>query len=202
MISVVRKLAQECARPSCAVFLTVAGGTLFSSCVPQDYELGQRIEMGAFAFQVEGASEGVRASSTREIVINSETGSEVRVGPGSGPTRQISVRLRLLSNESRPRNSLDRFLDGMDRPRGEGVTFRLDLSPHYILVDSHGHEFKGGVGVDLRMGFSIEDEGGFAFSSNEPFRAEHFDLRSEDFRLIITNPDRQDGQPRKVSIQL
>ena len=38
--------------------------------------------------------------------------------------------------------------------------------------------------------------------SDEAFREEHFDLRPEDFRLIITNPDRRRGQPRSVSIQL
>ena len=184
MISVVRKLAQECARPSCAVFLAVAGSTLLSGCTPQDYELGQRIEMGPFAFHVEGASSGVNR------------------GYEGGPMREITVRLRLLSNESRPRKDFYEFLTGIDPYR-----LQLIVLPHYKLEDSHGHKFDGLMTRctdTCRIEFHIRGDLRVMrmFSSDEAFREEHFDLRPEDFRLIITNPDRRDGQPSEVSIQL
>ena len=168
-------------------FLAAAGSVLLLGCGPTEYQIGQTIEMGAFAFMVDGASERVVQPKAQE---RSE---------GIGPKKEITVRLRLLSNESRPRIEFDDFLNDIDRSR----MMRMIVFPHYELVDSHGHKFDGGLSTDSRMRFAIEDLGGiFSLSGDESFKAEHLDLRVEDFRLIIENPDRRDGQPSKISIQL
>ena len=66
------------------------------------------------------------------------------------------------------------------------------------VIDSHGHGFvglvKGESGEFILFGVRLRNQ--------EKFEAEHADLEPEDFRLQITNPYPQKGQPRKVSIQL
>ena len=173
-------------------FLAVAGSALVVGCGPSEYQIGQTIEMGAFAFQVEKASSRVHPSPSEHV----------------GPTRQISVQLRLLSNESRPRINFRAFLSGRETNCSGGISFSFGDRSRTKLEDSHGHKFSGGQNAHpcdpilagkVQLVFRIESDRGF--STNEDFRAEHLDLRPEDFRLIITNPDRRKGQPSKIAIQ-
>jgi hypothetical protein len=166
-------------------FLAVAGSILVLGCGPTEYEIGQTIEMGAFTFRVDGASDRVVQPSSRE---RSE---------GIGPKKEITIRLSVLSNESRPRREFRHFLDDYDPDR-----YRMMIFPHYKLEDIHGHSFDGGLWDKSYMRFAIEDFVGIIPESDESFNAEHLDLREEDFALIIENPDRRDGQPSKISIQL
>ena len=166
-------------------FLAVAGSILVLGCGPTEYQIGQTIEMGAFTFRVDGASDRVVQPSSRE---RSE---------GIGPKKEITVRLSVLSNESRPRREFRHFLDDYDPGR-----IRLMIFPHYKLEDIHGHTFDGGLWEQSRMRFAIEDFVGIIPENDESFKAEHLDLGAEDFALIIDNPDRRDGQPSKISIQL
>ena len=76
------------------------------------------------------------------------------------------------------------------------------IFPNYELMDIHGHTFDGGLWDRSNMRFAIEDLVGIIPELDESFTAEHLDLRAADFALIIENPDRRDGQPSKISIQL
>jgi len=203
LIELVSRLCQASTKPS-IVFIAVAGCIVLSGCSSNDYELGQRIEMGPLAFQVEGASSRLERPKPEPAAPGRPQEAAV------GPTRHISVQLRLLSDESRPRIHFGDFLEGGDS-KCSGVSFSLGDRSHYKLEDSHGHKFGGSlerhrcdplVAGGLQLQFRFIPRGEIPTVRNEAFRAEHVDLRTEDCRLIITNPDRRKGQPRSVSIQL
>ena len=90
-------------------------------------------------------------------------------------------------------------VDSEGNPKHDGRSILPRIStPRMRLVDSHGHGFvglvKGESGVFIIWGLQLRDQ--------ERFEKEHAELEPEDFRLLITNPYPQKGQPREVSIQL
>ncbi len=172
------------------LFVVAAGSLMLAGCsMAEDYEMGQEIQMGPFTFEVKSAS------------------ATVRYQEDMGRERIISVTLRVLKNESRPRIDFGDFLNDM-----VGVQWKMQLiaDSNLTLVDSHGHKFLGGVGNQggrPQARFEITSlydtfENPFNVERIQRFNDAHLETQPSDYRLIIENPDRREGQPRAVRIQL
>ena len=169
------------------LFIATAGGAALAGCsMAEDYEMGQAIEMGPFTFEVRSASPSLDVRDT-------------------GRVRVISVTFRVLKDESRPRIDFGEFLSDMV---GFQASPRMMVFPHTTLVDSHGHKFKSDVrGSPPRARFQITSaldllEFNADAERIQGFNDAHLETEPSDYRLIIDNPDRREGQSRAVRIQL
>ena len=174
-------------RKKARVLFAAAGGVALAGCsMAQDHEMGQEIQMGPFTFEVRSASPSLDVRDT-------------------GRVRVISVTFRVLKDESRPRIDFGEFLSDMV---GFQAAPRMMVFPHTTLVDSHGHKFKSDVrGTPPRARFQITSaldlvEVMADAERLQRFNDAHLETQPSDYRLIIENPDRREGQPRAIRIQL
>lgn len=142
-----------------------------------EYKVGQTIVMGPFAFVVEKAYERVSSYNTGD------------------PKIEILVDLRL-DAATGAKVKFDEFLNDTAAPRG------MIIYPHMEIRDKDGRKFLGMVHrVSGRKHWQaefllVDDDGG-------PSTARQYvNRRAADFRLIIKNPDRREGQPSRVKIAL
>ena len=142
-----------------------------------EYKVGQTIEMGPFAFVVEDAYERVSSYNTGE------------------PKIEIFVDLRL-DAATGAKVKFDEFLNDTAAPRG------MIIYPNMEIWDRDGRKFQGMVHrVSGRERWQaefplVDDDGG-------PSTARQYvNRRAADFRLIIKNPDRREGQPGRVTVVL
>jgi hypothetical protein len=162
---------------SCPLAWFVAGAAVLclGCSSAEDYDMGQTIEMGPFAFQVVGAWATSPDDRHPEIFVD----------------------FRLLSDQSHGQIGFDDILNDMVDSEGN-ATAKMRLSPRTKVVDGHGHRFVGVVS-DLSARYILFE---VRLRDQDRFENEHFGMRPEDFRLVIKNPDRRKGQPRAASIQL
>lgn len=162
--------------------LSLIGAFSPIGCAGNDrYEMGQTIQMGPFSFRVESAS--------------------ARMGSHDGrPRRIIEIELWQLSVEP----GADGDLAGFLTPGSEFAP-----RPHIKIRDRQGHEFPGHVGLRRQdrwpVSFELSEPSGFTAASRERadrFAEEQLTRGPRDFRLYITNPDRREGQPREIWLQL
>ncbi len=162
------------------LLFAVSIGLLCLGCSrSEDYTMGQTIEMGPFAFQVESAS-----------VTTPDDGHPV-----------VFVNFRLLSDESQGKIPFDRLLNDEVDSEGNATARKMIIPivfPWTAVVDSHGHRFVGNV-IGLSGRYIIWE---IRLRDQDRFDKAHRDMQAEDFRLVIKNPDRRKGQPHTASIQL
>jgi hypothetical protein len=139
--------------------------------------VGQTIEMGPFVFVVEDAYERVSSYNTGE------------------PKIDILVDLRL-DAATGAKIKFDEFLNDTAPPRG------MIIYPNMEIWDGDGRKFQGMVHrVSGREHWQaefplVDDDGG-------PSTARQYvNRRAADFRLIIKNPDKREGQPGRVAVVL
>ncbi len=141
-----------------------------------EYKIGQTIEMGPFAFVVEDAYEQLSSFS------------------GGDPKIEIFVDLRLdAANGAKVK--FDDFLN-------DTVERRMIIHPSLEIRDQRGRKFLGLVNrvsgrERWRAEFLLVDDLGGTESAQK-----YLDLRAADFRLIIKNPDRREGQPSRAAVTL
>ena len=142
-----------------------------------EYKVGQTIEMGPFAFVVEDAYERVSSFNTGD------------------PKIEILVDLRL-DAATGAKVKFDEFLNDTAGDRG------MIIYPNMEIRDGDGRTFLGMVRrVSGRERWQaefllVDDDGG-------PSTARHYvNRRAADFRLLIKNPDRREGQPGRVVVAL
>lgn len=144
-----------------------------------EYQMGQAIEMGPFTFSVERASEKM---------------SSLSKGPRS---KTILVDFEL--DPERSSGAKVKFDDFLNNTAGETGMF---IKPLVKVVDHEGQEFLGLLyRVSGRKRWRAE------FMLVVPRRGtksaqDYLDRPMSDFRLLIENPGRRDGQPRRVSLRL
>lgn len=155
-------------------------GLLCLGCATSEkYDMREPIEMGPFVFRVTDAYSERPGTGHPKIIVD------------------FSVRYNIDTNFE----FSDYFNDDVDAEgnskRSKSILPRVS-TPRMKVIDSHGHGFvglvKGEFGEFILFGVQLRNQ--------ERFEAEHADLEPEDFRLQITNPYPQKGQPRKVSVQL
>jgi hypothetical protein len=140
-----------------------------------EYKVGQTIEMGPFAFVIEDAYERVSSYNTGD------------------PKIEILVDLRL-DAATGAKVKFDEFLNDTAGQRG------MIIYPHMEIRDQDGRKFLGMVHrVSGRERWQAE----FPLVDDGPSTARQYvNRRAADFRLIIKNPDRREGQPSRVKIAL
>jgi hypothetical protein len=165
-----------------------------TACGPTAYAPDQPIAMGPWTFRIE------RTART-----------ETRSRP-SNAIKTVFVFVSLENYRERHERTFDDFLNG----ESPGSNF---LTPRMELVDDVGEHFVGIVSpVDRsrsRRGSSMRSARWRArflliptaccsiLGSPQPERAgEYLDTEPADFQLVIKNPERRSGQPRRVVIQL
>jgi hypothetical protein len=158
-------------------FLAVPAALLIAAACerPTPYQMNQPIEMGPYSFSVASAAPGRSWQSTE------------------GPYYEIEVRFRLDRDDTAPFTTdfNSSFADAMRIVDAAGNTFGCSPSP----VDA---VYKGGryrsdrYSCLFRYSQSSEGVSDFAKVGTHP----------ADFQLIIANPERKDGQPRQVVVQL
>lgn len=142
-----------------------------------EYKLGQTIKMGPFAFVVEDAYERVSSFNTGD------------------PKIEILVDLRL-DAATGAKVKFDEFLNDTAADHG------MIIYPHMEIRDKDGRTFLGMVRrISGRERWQaefllVDDVGGTSTAR------QYVDRRAADFRLIIENPDRREGQPGRVVIAL
>ena len=154
------------------------------------YELGQPIEMGPWAFEVERAWEQVQTK-----------GAGLRI-------KTITVTIRLHNYKERHEEPFDTF---MMRP-GSGIG-GMFMKPIFRLVDKEGTGFE--AILTPRSGGSLRSERWQAVFELVPLdmrsalsadaadlAARHLDTRLSELAVEIDNPDRRSGQPRRVVVPL
>ncbi len=158
--------------------------------------MGQAIEMGPFTFKVEKAT----------AFTDDQTYDDAR--------RVVQVIFKLLEQESNSKADFGYFLS--DRGDGQGrPSFTMFTHPHVTIEDDHGHSFNTDVRNDKHVrrdtGSWYADFYLYLWSNwvsdaveekEQAFGRAHLEMQPGDFRLTITNPDPEEGQPRAVSIQL
>ncbi len=156
-------------------------GLLCLGCATSEkYDLRQPIEMGPFVFRVTGAYSDKPATGHPKIIV------DFSVSYDTDPSFEFAEYFNDdVDSEGNPTHDRRSILPRVSNPRMR-------------VVDSHGHGFLGLVKGESGE-FIIWD---VQLRGQEKFEEEHADLEPEDFRLLITNPDPQKGQPRRVSIQL
>ena len=172
-------------RIASAVFWVAVVTTLGLGC--SRYDMEEPIEMGPFTFEVTGVSERVTHQYAR-------------------PTKQITVQLGLVSNESR--RDLLHFLEGTEKGF-DGIVW-----PYYKLEDSHGHRFDNrgqasssgrNISFDLwrrPTGFQLGGRRRVNKDALDDWSDDHVNMAAEDCWLVITNPEIRRGQPGAASIRL
>lgn len=158
---------------------------LWACSQPTEYQMGQAVEMGPFAFTVESASE-------KKPSFSKSRGDKAR-----RYYKTILVDFEL--DPGRSSGAKVKFDDFLNDTAGETGMF---VKPLVKIVDREGRKFDGLV---------------YRVSGREHWRAEfalvvprrgtksaqdYLDRQVSDFRLLIENPDRREGQPRQVSIRL
>jgi hypothetical protein len=164
---------------------TIAAALIVMGCAqPEEkvYGLYDPIEMGPWVFQVTGAKGRTENRGIRLKVI--------------------SVSLELENYQERHEKPFDDFLNG--RKQNSAL-----IRPKIWLVSDAGKKFDGSVspksGGSMRskrwnVAFELVE---FSMRENSSDTAKrYFDSQPADFRLVIQNPDRREGQPREVAIQL
>ena len=150
---------------------------LYGCSQETEYKVGQTIEMGPFAFVVEEAYERVSSFNTGE------------------PKIEIFVDLRL-DAATGAKVKFDEFLNDTAAPRG------MIIYPNMEIWDKDGHKFMGMVRrISGRERWQaefllVDDDGGTSTAR------QYVNRRAADFRLIIKNPDRREGQPGRVAVAL
>jgi len=142
-----------------------------------EYKVGQTIEMGPFAFVVEHAHKRVSSFNTGD------------------PKIEILVDLRL-DAATGAKVKFDEFLNDTAGQRG------MIIYPHMEIWDRDGRKFLGMVRrisgrEHWRAEFLLVDDVGGPGTARQ-----YVNHRAADFRLIIKNPDRREGQPGRVAVAL
>ena len=158
--------------------VAVAVGLLCLGCQP-NVEMGEPINMGPFTFEVDSASAG--PSPFRAL-----------------RSTEIRVYFRVVDDESNGSTNFAHFLMNTLGPP------RFYVPQITSIIDSHGHRFTALMeGGSRPARFTLET---FSATTSEEFDnqfvAAHADMEPAEFRLVIENPERRDGQPRMVSVQL
>ncbi len=156
-------------------------GLLCLGCsTSEKYDLRQPIEMGPFTFRATGAYSHKPATGHPKIIVD----FSVRYGADA------SFEFADYFND-------DVDSEGTSKNNARSILPRMS-TPRMRVVDSHGHGFlglvKGESGEFVIWNVQLRGQ--------EKYDKSHADLEPEDFRLLITNPYPQKGQPRRVSIQL
>lgn len=163
---------------SAVVLVIISAGLFCLGCsTAEDYEMTDEIEMGPFTFQVRGA---------------------YATTPGVGHP-QIIVDFWVKNDDSDGAISFDELFNDLIDPEGN-KTKGFILHPHANIVDDHGHKFQG-THNDNSARFILW-EVRLRSEDEDRFEEQHKDMQPGDFKLVITNPDPQKGQPRTVSVQL
>lgn len=175
---------KACARVIPVAVAVLLGGWLLGCRTPaEEYRMGQRIEMGPYAFTVEQTEE----SQVYASVMGPEGHYQ------AGTVNQIRVFFRLLRDDTAPFTTdfANSFLTGMKLVDGAGNQFDVNpvpLSPVYRGGRQRSDEYAADIKLDPSfMGVRRPKEMG---------------QHARDFRLIIDNPDPRSKQPRRISIAL
>ncbi len=159
-----------------------------ASCSSQEhYALGQAINMGPWSFEVERVRETVESNAYRRQKI-------------------VDLTLRLHNYTERHETNFDDFLNGSRSGALMSVSF-----PKLELEHSDGATFLGSVspssGGSLRSErwrarvWLIPDNAGLLADAGNLARR-YADTPLSEFTLVIENPNRLSGQPRRVRVAL
>jgi hypothetical protein len=158
---------------------------LFSACArTEERALREAISMGPWTFSVE------RATASTDT-------------HGGGRWRKIRVELRLQNFREQHEPAFDAFLNGGGR--GSYIVF-----PRFELRDGEGARFEtllssaSGSSSSERWNaeFVLVPSDAGAMEDTARLAEPYLDKAPQDFRIVITNPDRRSGQPGRVSIAL
>jgi hypothetical protein len=163
----------------------IAALLLASACArTEERSLREAISMGPWTFDVERAT---ASTETR----------------GGGRWRKIRVLLRLQNFREQHEPAFDAFLNGGGR--GSYIVF-----PRFDLRDSEGTRFEtlllsasgSSSSEHWNAEFVLVPSDAGAMEDSARLAEPYLDRDPQDFRLVITNPDRRSGQPGRVSIAL
>jgi hypothetical protein len=158
---------------------------LASACTrTEERALREAISMGPWTFTVERAT---ASTETR----------------GGGRWRRIKVLLRLHNFREPHEPGFDAFLNGGGR--GAYIVF-----PRFDLRDAQGTRFEtlllsasgSSTSEHWRAEFVLVPSDADSMADSARLAEPYLDKVPQDFRLVITNPDRRSGQPGRVSIAL
>lgn len=137
--------------------------------------IGEAIEMGPYTFSVTTATQGKQWESAE------------------GTYREIVVRIRVDRDDTKPftESFSSSFIDSLSIVDAAGNSIGSSPSPVFP-VDKAGRIRSMYYTCVFR--FSQSSEGVRDFT--------RIGTRPQDFRLMITNPAREGGQPRRVAIEL
>ena len=166
----------------CAKLLPLGAALLLSCAQPQPAAMNQSINMGAFSFSVSGTEESAKTAS------QFEGGSWHRI-----PITQVEIHFRVTRDDTKPFTTdfASFFLASMSIKDAAGNWFDLGLrpvQPTYSAGRYRSSEYIASVRLDPTM-MGVRD-------------AKHLGTHAQDFELSIKNPDRQAGQPSRVTINL
>ena len=165
--------------------LALAAVLLASACTrTEDRALREAISMGPWTFSVE------RATASTDT-------------HGGGRWRKIRVVLRLQNFREQHEPAFDAFLNGGGR--GSYIVF-----PRFELRDTEGVSFDtlllsasgSSTSEHWNAEFVLVPSDAGAMEDTARLAEPYLDRNVQDFRLVITNPDRRSGQAGRVSIAL
>ncbi len=180
-------MSQSCISPSTCRWLSALAALSIAGCsTTESYELGQPIEMGPWTFEVERVQD--------------------RVSTHSDGHRQkiVTLTLRLHNYTERHERTFDDFMNAT-RSGLMSISF-----PKLKLVHEDGATFVASVSPvsagSLRserwqaQSWLLPDNAGIR-NWNELWER-YADAPLSELVLVIDNPDRRSGQPRKASVRL
>ena len=185
-------MSQSSISPSVRRWLTALAAVGIAGCsTTESYELGQPIEMGPWIFEVERVQDRVSTQSD---------GHRQKI---------VTLTLRLHNYTERHERTFDDFMNG----RTPGGFIPISF-PKLHLVHEDGAEFLADVSSVSRgslrserwqaQSWLLPDNAGITNLSpswNELWER-YADAPLSDLVLVIDNPDRRSGQPRKASVRL
>ena len=159
-----------CSKRAGVLSAALLTGLLLGCADTKEYQLGQRIDMGPYTFEVASVQPGRWAS-----------------------VATINVSFNLLRDDTAPFTTdfWESFVYKMELVDRAGNAFPVD--PHPVSpVYEKGRQRSNRYRAEVRLS-----------PSHEGVRdAANIGKSTSDFTLMIANPAPQDGQPRRVSIQL
>ena len=191
-----------CVRRAVAVAAMACTPILLAGCGrTEQYEMGQRIDMGPYTFEVAGAKRGSTQHSDRTVIAT------------------IELLLRLVRDDTAPYTTdfAHSFRTRMQLVDATGNTFRVSPRTNVrdYKVDLHGEVspigsyfptttevYRGGRKRADSYRASVELNPEYVGRGLNVMHRQGVGTAVSDFKLIIDNPDRQGDQPGRAEIPL
>ena len=191
-----------CGRRAIVVAAIACTPILLAGCGrTEQYDMGQRIDMGPYTFEVAGAKKGSTQHSDRTVIAT------------------IELLLRLVRDDTAPYTTdfAHSFRTRMQLVDATGNTFRVSPRTNVrdYKVDLHGEVspigsyfptttevYRGGRKRADSYRASVEINPEYLGRGMNVMHREGVGTAVSDFKLIIDNPDRQGDQPGRAEIPL